>query len=54
LVSDYDWIMDVQTPDRAAAERLLAGPHYARAMDAVAAATKYEWTARLSHVMRGP
>ncbi len=54
LVSDYDWIMDVQVPDRDAAERLLGGPHYARAMDAVAAATKYEWTARVSHIMRGP
>ncbi|HEV2440671.1 MAG TPA: hypothetical protein VGX97_11480 [bacterium] len=54
LVSDYDWIMDVHVPDRPAAERLLAGAHYARAMAAVAAATKYEWTARLSHIMRGP
>jgi len=54
LVSDYDWIMDVQVPDRAAAERLLNGAPYARAMEAVAAATKYEWTARLSHIMRGP
>ena len=54
LVSDYDWIMDVQVPDRAAAERLLNGAPYVRAMEAVAAATKYEWTARLSHVMRGP
>jgi hypothetical protein len=54
LVSDYDWIIDVQVPDRDAAERLLGGPHYARAMDAVAAATKYEWTARVSHIMRGP
>lgn len=54
LVSDYDWIMDIQLPDRAAAERLLGGAPYARAMEAVAAATKYEWTARLSHVMRGP
>jgi hypothetical protein len=54
LVSDYDWIMDVQLPDRAATERLLGGAPYARAMEAVAAATKYEWTARLSHVMRGP
>ena len=54
LVSDYDWIMDVQLPDRIATERLLAGASYARTMEAVAAATKYEWTARLSHVMRGP
>ncbi len=54
LPSDYDWIMDVQVPDRAAAERLLGSPEYACAMEAVATATKYEWTARLSHIMRGP
>jgi hypothetical protein len=54
LVSDYDWIMDVQLPDRIATERLLRGTHYVGAMEAVAAVTKYEWTARLSHVMRGP
>lgn len=54
LVSDYDWIMDLRLPDRAATERLLGGTHYLRAMEAVAAATKYEWTARLSHLMRGP
>jgi hypothetical protein len=54
LVSDYDWIMDVQLPDRAAAEQFLRGRWYAEAMAAVAAATKYEWTARLSHLMRGP
>lgn len=53
-VSDYDWIMDVQLPDRAATELLLGGAPYLRAMEAVAAATKYEWTARLSHLMRGP
>ncbi len=54
LVSDYDWIMDVQLPDRIATERLLRETHYIDAMEAVAAVTKYEWTARLSHVMRGP
>ncbi|HLW46329.1 MAG TPA: hypothetical protein VKW09_00995 [bacterium] len=54
LVSDYDWIMDVQLPDRAATEQFLRGRHYAGAMADVAAATKFEWTARLSHVMRGP
>ena len=53
LTSDYDWILDVQLPDRAAAERLLGGAGYARVMEAVAAATKYEWTARVTHVMRG-
>jgi hypothetical protein len=54
LVSDYDWILDVQLPDRAAAEQFLHGRHYADAMADVAAATQYEWTARLSHIMRGP
>jgi hypothetical protein len=54
LVSDYDWIMDVQLPDRDATEQFLRGRWYAEAMAAVAAATKYEWTARLSHLMRGP
>jgi hypothetical protein len=51
--SDYDWIMDVQVADPAAAERLLGGPAYAKAMEAVAAVTKYEWTARVTHLMRG-
>src|SRR5207302_7210898 len=45
LVSDYDWIMDVQLPDRTATERLLRGPHYAGAMEPAAAVTKYEETA---------
>ena len=53
LTTDYDWIVDVQLPDRAAAEALLASDLYAEVMRQVAAATKYEWTARLSHVMRG-
>ena len=53
LTSDYDWILDVQLPDRPAAERLVSGAEYARAMEAVAAATKYEWTARVTHLMRG-
>ena len=51
--SDYDWIMDLHVADRASAERLLASEHYAHAMEPVAAATKYEWTARVTHVMRG-
>ena len=51
--SDYDWIMNVQVPDPVAAERLLGGPAYAQAMEAVAAVTKYEWTASVTHLMRG-
>ena len=53
LQSDYDWIMDVQLPDRLAADQLLGGSAYAEAMEAAAAATKFEWTARVTHVMRG-
>jgi hypothetical protein len=53
LQSDYDWIMDIQLPDRIAAERLLAGSVYAKAIETVAAATKFEWTARVTHLMRG-
>jgi Stress responsive A/B Barrel Domain len=51
--TDYDWIVDVHLPSRAAAERFLAGPDYAAAMETVAAHTRFEWTARMSHVMRG-
>jgi hypothetical protein len=51
--TDYDWILDVELPDRATAERLLGGAAYAAAMEAVAARTKFEWTARLTHLMRG-
>ena len=51
--TDYDWIMDVQLPDRASTARFLERPEYAAAMEAVAARTKFEWTARLSHIMHG-
>jgi hypothetical protein len=53
LTSDYDWIMDIELADRLAAERLLHGSVYAAAMEQVAAVTKYEWTARVTHRMRG-
>lgn len=53
LRTDYDWIVDLQTTDEATAQRLLKGERYAEAMRAVAPVTKYEWTARLTHVMRG-
>jgi hypothetical protein len=52
-VSDYDWIVDLRLADRPAAERLVAGRAYAEAMAAVAAATRCEWTARVTHLMRG-
>ena len=51
--TDYDWIIDVHVTDRDSAEALLISDIYAAAMSAVAPATKFEWTARLSHVMRG-
>jgi hypothetical protein len=53
LKTDFDWIMDVQVRDKAAANVLLKSKAYKDAMKAVAPVTKYEWTARLTHVMRG-
>jgi hypothetical protein len=49
----FDWILDVQLQNPDAARGLVEGAHYAGAMRAAAAATKYEWTARITHVMRG-
>jgi hypothetical protein len=51
--SDYDWILDVQIPDLPAAAKLLGSSGYASALEAVAAVTKFEWTARVTHLMRG-
>ena len=53
LTTDYDWLVDIHLDDREAARQLLEGDAYAEAMRAVAPAAKYEWTARLSHLMRG-
>jgi hypothetical protein len=53
LKQDFDWILDVQVPDAETAKRLLESDLYADVMRTVAAATRFEWTARLSHVMRG-
>lgn len=53
LKTDYDWLYDVQLVDRDATEKLLKSEVFANAMRAVAPVTKYEWTARLSHLMRG-
>jgi hypothetical protein len=52
LVTDYDWILDLHV-DAAAAESLLRGERYREAMATVVPATQYEWTARISHLMRG-
>lgn len=51
--ANFDWIVDVTMPDLAAARDAVGGSVYAEAMSAVAPATKYEWTARITHVMRG-
>ena len=51
--ANFDWIVDMQVLDPAAAQALVEGPQYAAAMGIIAPATKYEWTARVTHVMRG-
>jgi hypothetical protein len=53
LKTDYDWILDLQFPDAAAAGSLRSGEVYRETMRMLAEATKYEWTARISHVMHG-
>ena len=53
LKTDYDWILDLQLPDADAAEALRAGDGYRETMRAIADATKYEWTARMTHRMHG-
>jgi hypothetical protein len=53
LRTDYDWIVDLHVADRDAAERLLASSEYREAIEAVIPVTRYEWTARVAHVMRG-
>ena len=51
--TDFDWLLDVQLPDEGSTRAFIEGDAYAEAMKAVAPRTKYEWTARLSHEMRG-
>lgn len=53
LATDLDWIVDVQLPDADAAQKFLAGDGYRRAVESISAATKYEWTARITHTMHG-
>jgi hypothetical protein len=53
LSTDYDWLVEMHVKDQAATEALLSGDRYKEAMAAVIPATQYEWTARISHVMRG-
>jgi len=53
LATDLDWILDVQLSDEAAAKSFVAGERYRATMADVAMATKYEWTARMTHRMHG-
>lgn len=53
LTTDYDWLFDIHLNDEEAAKQLLESDAYAEAIRTVAGATKYEWTARLTHRMRG-
>jgi hypothetical protein len=51
--ADFDWILDVRLPDERAALAFLEDEPYSEAAAVVAAATKHEWTARVTHLMRG-
>lgn len=51
--ADFDWILDIELGDEASARTFLASEAYAEATQTVAAATKNEWTARVTHLMRG-
>jgi hypothetical protein len=53
MKTDFDWLLDAQLPDQAATRAFVEGKAYAEAMRALIPLTKYEWTARLSHEMRG-
>ncbi len=51
--SDFDWIMDVQLTNPDATKAFLESKAYREVMQAVAPVTRFEWTARASHIMRG-
>jgi hypothetical protein len=53
LTTDFDWIVDVRLADVDAAKKLTDGDAYAEVMKSLTPATKFEWTARISHVMAG-
>jgi hypothetical protein len=53
LTTDYDWIMDIRLDSAQAARALLASTEYAELDATLADTTKFEWTARLTHRMRG-
>jgi hypothetical protein len=51
LTTDYDLIVDVMLDDAGAAKGLLDHDAYREATSLAAGATKYEWTARITHNM---
>ena len=51
--SDYDWLLDLQFADAGTASAVLDGERFTELKDLIAQATKDEWTARVTHVMRG-
>jgi hypothetical protein len=53
LTTDYDWIMDVHLDNVASAQSVLNSATYKALTERLAASTKYQWTARLTHRMRG-
>jgi hypothetical protein len=52
LRTDYDVIVDAELDDVKSAEALFASEAFIAALDLAAAATKYEWTARITHPIR--
>lgn len=53
LKTDYDWIVDLELPDADTAKHLVESAGYRETMRSLAQTTKYEWTARLTHLMHG-
>jgi hypothetical protein len=53
LTTDFDWILDVNLADAEAAARFVDGEAYATATAELARVTKPEWTARVTHRVRG-
>jgi hypothetical protein len=51
LTTDYDLIVDTHFVDLSDAEMAFDHPAYKEAVGLLAAATKYEWTARITHTM---
>jgi len=52
LRTDYDLLVDIEADDLEAASSLLESDAYASALARAATATKFEWTARITHAIR--